>query len=156
MVEVWLQPWARLLVVLHVVAAVVLVGAATHHGVVVVGYLRGVYRTRLARVYAATTAVAYAVTWGFGALAYPTFRYHVRGRYLDWHAPWASNLFDVKENFASLGLPAVVLVFALSRALDPKRDRAGAAAYAALVLGLGLLIWFDVIAGLVLTTVRSV
>src|SRR5262245_4729224 len=101
----------RLLVVLHAAAAIVLIGAATHHLLIVIGYWRGVYKERLARVYGATMLVAYIITFVLGALAYPTFRYYVRALYMDRHAPWSSNLFDIKEHFAAIGLPLVVGAF---------------------------------------------
>src|SRR5690349_115909 len=99
---------ARLLVVLHAAAAMVLIGATTHHAIVTVGYLRGRTSVRLGRIYAVVGASAYAVTFLLGLLAYPTFRYQVRGLHLDRDAPWASNLFDIKETFAALGLPLAV------------------------------------------------
>src|SRR4051812_10836773 len=99
---------AKLLVLLHAAAALVLIGASTHHSIITVGYLRGVYKVRLGRIYAATIAIAYGITMLLGGLAYPTFRYHVRGLYLDRHAVWASNLFDIKESFAAIGLPLVL------------------------------------------------
>jgi hypothetical protein len=102
--QTFLEPWARLLVVLHAAAAVVLIGSATHHAVITYGYLRGEARVRLGRIYAAVACVAYAATFTLGATAYPTYRYYVRGLYFDRYEVWASNLFDIKENFAARGL----------------------------------------------------
>jgi len=147
---------ARLLVLLHAATAIVLVGAATHHAVVAVGYLRGTPRPRLGRIYAVVVAVSYAVTFGFGLLAYPTFRYHTRALYLDRYEPWASNLFDMKENFAALGIPLVIATLVLSRVLDPKRDRLLVGPYAAFVLFTAAIVWFDVISGLLITMTRGV
>lgn len=39
-----------------------------------------------------------------GAVIYPTYRSHVRGRYLDHCAVGMSKLFDVKEDFAIFAL----------------------------------------------------
>ena len=147
---------ARLLVLLHAMAAIVLVGASTHHAVIAVGYLRGRFKVRLGRIYAATVAVAYGLTFALGLLAYPSFRYHVRALYLDRYEVWASNLFDTKENFAALGLPLVVCVFVMSRAMKPDEDRGLARAYAAFVLLAAAIVWFDVIAGLAITMTRGV
>jgi hypothetical protein len=147
---------ARLLVVLHAMAAIVLVGASTHHALIAIGYLRGRYKVRLGRIYGATVAIAYAVTVGLGLLAYPTFRYHVRALYLDRYEVWASNLFDTKENFAVLGLPLVVCAFVMSRVMDPKEDVALARAYAAFVILAAAIVWFGVISGLVITMTRGV
>ncbi len=141
---------------LHACAAIVLVGAATHHAVIAFGYVRGVYRVRLARVYAATVAVTWVITFVLGLLAYPTFRYSVRALYLDRYEPWASSLFDLKEHAAALGIPLVLGVFALSRVLEPRKDRNLARAYAAYVAVIAALVWFDVLSGLVITMVKGV
>jgi len=147
---------ARLLVVLHAIAAIVLVGATTHHALIARAYLRGQYKVRLGKIYAATIAVTYAITFGFGLLAYPTYRYRVRGLYFDRYERWASNLFDMKENFAALGLPLVVALVVLSRVMNPKTDRALVGGYAAFAFLLTAIVWFDVITGLLITTTRGV
>jgi hypothetical protein len=154
--DIFLDDWAPLLVVLHAAAAIVLIGATTHHALIAIGYLRGKSKPRLGRIYAATLAVAYVVTFGLGLLAYPTFRYHVRGLYLDRYAPWASNLFDVKENFAALGLPLVLGVLVLSRILRPPEDRALVRGYVAMSLTVAGIVWFAVFAGLIVTMTKGV
>lgn len=156
MPAIFLDDYARLLVVLHAAAAIVLIGACTHHAVIAFGYLRGRPRPRLGRIYAATGLIAYLTTFVLGLLAYPTFRYHVRGLYLDRHAPWASNLFDIKENFAALGLPLVITTYVLSRVMSPKDDLPLARAYAATVFLTTAIVWFAVFAGLVITTTKGV
>lgn len=147
---------ARLLVVVHALAAIVLVGASTHHAIIAIGYLRGRYKVRLARIYAATVAASYALTFGLGLLAYPTFRYHVRALYLDRYEVWAANLFDTKENLAALGIPLVIGAFVLSRVLEPKDEPALVRGYAAFVLLGAAIVWFSVISGLVVTMTRGV
>lgn len=147
---------ARAVVVFHALTAMVLVGAATHHAIVAIGYTRGVYKVKLAKIYAATVAVAWLVTFALGLVAYPAFRYSVRELFLDRVAPWASNLFDIKEYLAALGLPLALGVFALSRVLEPKTDRTMARAYVAMTVLAALILWFDVISGLVITMVKGV
>jgi hypothetical protein len=147
---------AKLLVLLHAVAAAVLVGASTHHSVVTVGYIRRRYNLRLGRIYAATVAAAYVVTLGLGSLAYPTYRYHVRGLYLDRHAVWASNLFDIKENCATIGLPLAIGAFVLSRIFHPKEDRPLLLGYALMVFLATGIVWFTTISGLLITQVKGV
>lgn len=147
---------ARLLVILHAMAAIVLVGSSTHHALIAFGYLRGRYKVRLGRIYAATVAVTYGITFVLGLLAYPTFRYHVRALYFDRYEVWASNLFDTKENFAALGLPLVIGAFVLSRVMEPKEDQGLARAYAAFVILAAAIVWFDVISGLAITMTRGV
>ncbi len=142
----FLQSWARELVLLHTAAAIALVGASTHHFVLTIGTLRGDYQPRKDRLYAAVVGISYAVTTGLGALAYPTYRYYVRGLYLDRYAQWASNLFDIKENMASLGLPLALGALAISRVIDSKEDRSMLFGYAAMVFGTTAIVWFNTIA----------
>ncbi|MGE0550243.1 MAG: hypothetical protein AB7O24_05875 [Kofleriaceae bacterium] len=154
--EIVLDGASRVLVVLHAAAAIVLIGASTHHVLIAIGYLRGSYKIRLARIYAATLAIAYAITMAFGLLAYPSFRYHVRGLYLDHHDRWASNLFDMKENFAALGIPAVIALVVMSRVLEPKTDRMLIRGYAGFAILVAAIVWFDVFAGLAVTLAKGV
>ncbi len=147
---------ARPLVVLHALAAIVLIGASTHHAVIAFGYLRGRYKVRLGRIYGATVAISYTVTFVLGLLAYPSFRYHVRALYLDRYEVWASNLFDTKENLAALGIPLVLAVFVMSRVMDPREDRGLLRAYAAFVILVAAIVWFDTISGLAITMARGV
>lgn len=156
MTDIVFEEQARLFVLLHAAASVVLIGSSTHQTLVTIGYLRGVYRERLGRIYAATMLVAYLVTFALGAMAYPTYRYHVRGLYLDRHAVWASNLFDIKENFAAIGLPMVVGAFILSRVMRPKEDRSMLLGYALMVFVTAAIVWFNVISGLLITMERGV
>ncbi len=156
MPSLFLSSLARLLVVLHAAAAIVLVGAATHHALLAVGYLRGVFKVRLARIYAATIAAAWLITFALGLLSYPTFRIAARAAYLDRYEPWASRLFELKEHSAALGIPLVLGTLALSRTLDPKQDRVLARAYAAIVLLVAAIVWFDVFSGLAITVAKGV
>ena len=150
------EQYAKLLVLLHAASAIVLVGSSTHHSLVALGYLRGRYKVRLGRIYATIVALAYGTTFLIGSLAYPTYRYFVRGLYLDRHAIWASNLFDIKENFATIGLPLAVGAFVLSRVMDPKEDRPMLPGYCLLVFGMTAIVWFNVIAGLLITMAKGV
>jgi hypothetical protein len=147
---------AQALVLLHAVAGLALCGAATHHVVVAVGYLRGMYRVRLARIYALVTACCYGAVFLLGAGAYPSYRYFVRGLYFDRHLVWASNLFDIKENYAALGLPFVAALLLLSRSYDPPRDKDLAAPYATLTAIVAAIVWLAGLAGLIITMQRSV
>ncbi len=156
MESTFLQSSGKLLVLLHAACAIVLVGAVSHHALVALGYLRGVYRLTLGRVYAASVAGSYALTYLIGGLVYPTYRYHVRELVLDRQAVWASNLFDIKENLAALGLPLALSVLLLSRRLRPDQEKELVGPYFALVCGVWLLSWFPAIAGLIITMQRGV
>ncbi len=156
MPQTFLQHGAKLLLLLHATAAIVLVGSSTHHLIVTVGYWRGSYKVRLGRIYAVIVGIAYSVTFAFGALTYPTYRYFVRGLYLDRYAVWASNLFDIKENLASLALPLALGTLALSRVMDPKEHPQLLFGYSAMVVGTAAVVWFNMISGLLITMTRGV
>ncbi len=156
MEPIFLHSLARPLVLLHAVSAMVLVGASTHATVVTVGTMRGRSRERLARLYASVVAIAYLTTMLLGALAYPTYRYRVRGLYFDRYAAWASCLFDIKENFATLGLPLVLGALFLRRSISLESERHLLGVYAFLVVTSTAIIWFDVLSGLLVTLERAV
>jgi hypothetical protein len=156
MVGIAFESYGRLLVVLHVAAAIVLIGSTTHHFLIALNHVRGRYRLRLLRIYAATSLVAYLVTFFLGALAYPNYRYYVRALYFDRYEVWAANLFDIKENFASLGLPFVIAACLLSRTLEPREDQPLWTGYLVMVALVTMIVWFNVFAGLLLTLARGV
>lgn len=156
MTQTLFEPYAKFLLLLHAAGAIVLVGSSTHHFLIALGYLRGRYKVKLGRIYAAIVVIAYGATFLLGSVVYPTYRYYVRGLYLDRHAVWASNLFDIKENFASIGLPLAVGAFILSRVMDPKEDHPMLTGYAVLVFGATAIVWFNVVSGLLITMAKGV
>ncbi len=156
MAETAFEHSAKLLVLLHAVGAMALVGSCTHHGVITLRVARAGLNGPLDRLYSQVTAVSYAVTFVLGALAYPTYRFHVRAQYLDEHAPWAVALFEVKENVASVGLALCIGAFVTSRLTDPAQAQPAVRGHRALVLGTTAAVWFEVISGLLITLVRGV
>lgn len=147
-------------------AAIVLGGSSVHHAVIAVLALRGrTPRLRLARLYSLVALLAYLATLTSGGLLYPRYRYFVRGLYLDRHAPWASNLFDFKENLATLGLPLAVGALIVARDLrlhlksspDEKTiDRQTLMLYGFLALGTATISLFNLIAGILCTSVHGI
>jgi hypothetical protein len=89
-----------------------------------------------------------------GALAHPTYRYFVRALYFDRHAVWASNLFDMKELFATIGLPLAIGTACLSRVLD-EEDRALRLGQLMAIAFTAGIVWFDVGSGLLLSLMKS-
>lgn len=156
MPDVFLARYGAPLLVLHALCAAALCGAAVHQGVVAWLALRGRPRPRLLRLYGLVSLCLYCVTLLFGALLYPRYRIFIRMLYLDRHAPWAANLFDLKENLATLGVPLAIGAFLLSRdAAALREDRAAARLHALLALGLAALCLFNLISGLLCTSVRG-
>jgi hypothetical protein len=155
--HIFLEGWARPLLLLHAVAAVALAGAATHQALVAFRLWRGaIHLGRLARVYSRLLGALYPAAFALGLLMYPHYRYAVRGLYLDRYAPWASNLFDVKENFAALGLPLALALFFVGRDLEPARDRPLLGFVAFLSIALWALMLTAALSGLLITDVRGV
>jgi len=147
----------RALFVLHGGASVVLIGAATHHALEMRHYLRGRFgRERIEKLYAKVVATAYLVTFALGAAMYPTYRVHVRGYYLDRYAPTFAGLFDVKEVYASLTLTVALALGALSFSLRPAEHRELVRVYAAMSFIVCAVVWFNVIAGLLVASVRGI
>lgn len=168
MPTVFLGSMGPLLIVLHALLALVLGGSSVHQAVIATQALRGrPLPGRLARLYSLIALCAYAATLLSGALVYPRYRYFVRGLYLDRYAPWASNLFDFKENLATLGLPLAIGAFMVARELAParrpgsqgQRPPAGLPGarllYGLFALGASLISVFNIIAGLLCTSVRG-
>lgn len=157
MSEVFLHGARRGLLLLHAGASIVLIGAATHHALMMRHYLAGRFdRERLEKTYAKVVSVAYAVTFALGALLYPSYRVHVRGLHLDRHAPGYANLFDVKEVYASLTLTVALGLGAMALTLRPAESRALTRIYAAMSFIVCAVVWLAVIAGLLVTSVRGV
>jgi hypothetical protein len=154
---VFLYGLRRLLLVLHTGGSIVLIGAATHHALQMRHYLRGHFgREKLEKTYAKVVSVAYVVTFVLGTLLYPSYRVHVRGYYLDRYAPAFSGLFDLKETYASLTLVVAVALGALAFTLRPAETPALVRVYAWMSIVVCAVVWFNVIAGVLVVSVRGV
>lgn len=155
--DVFLYGARRLLLVLHTAGAVVLLGSATHHALLMRHYLRGRFeRIALEKTYARVLCVAYAVTFAIGALVYPTYRVHVRGYHLDRFAPEYARLFDVKETWASLALFVALGLGALSFAWRPREEPWLAPIVAVMSFVVCAVVWFDAVIGILVTSVRGI
>ncbi len=155
--QTFLYAARKLLLLLHAASAIALIGSATHHALQMPALLRGAPRVRLERIYARVVAVAYATTYGLGAMLYPTYRYHVRGLYLDRHHPMVSSLFDIKENLATIALLLALALGALGGKLSADaEDRPLVRVYAAMSVFVAAVVWFNVVSGLLIVSYRSV
>ena len=154
---VFLYGARRLLLVLHAAGSIVLVGASTHHAL----QMRHYWREKFVGVtqekrWAKVVAVAYVLTFVLGALLYPTYRYHVRGLYLDRYAPTYAWLFDVKEVYASLTLVVAVGLGALAFVLRPAQERWLVRVYVIMSGIVCAVVWLNVVLGLLVTSVRGI
>ena len=153
---IFLESMARPLLVVHALVAMAALGASTHLVVLSVGLWRGkAHLSRLAKVHAQVIGATFTACFVLGLFIYPAYRYHVRGLYLDRYAPWASSLFDMKENLAALGLPLSAALFSLGRRLDLEDRAAALPLLVFLSVALWLLTVFAVVSGLVITSVKG-
>jgi hypothetical protein len=154
---VFLSSVRRVLLLLHAGGSIVLIGASTHHALQMRHYLRGRFgREKLEKTYAKVVSVAYAATFALGALLYPSYRVYVRGAFLDRRAPAYAALFEVKETYASLVLILALALGALAWTLRPAEAPALARLYAMTSFVVCAVVWLDVIAGILVVSVRGV
>lgn len=154
---VFLYGVRRLLLVLHAAGSIVLVGAASHHALQMRHYLRDKFvRVQQEKRWAKVVAISYVFTFVVGALLYPTYRYHVRGIYLDRFAPTYAGLFDVKEVYASLTLVVAMGLGALAFSLRPAEEPWLVRVYAVMSFIVCGVVWLNVVLGLVVTSVRGI
>ncbi len=146
----------KALLLLHFVGAVVLAGSSVHLALRMPAMLRGRSNPRLERVYGRVVAVSYGLTYLLGAVLYPTYRIHVRAVFLDRHHPMVSNLFDVKENLATIALPLALALGALGGRLSDDADRRLRPIFASMSAFVAAVVVFDVLSGVYIASVRAV
>jgi hypothetical protein len=145
------------LLIIHGVIAVFLIGAITHQTLAVfwprrpgetdfVARARGVN----ARGYVTTIIILYVVTFCLGAYLYPTYRVFVRPPLQDLMLTYAIGLFEIKENFAAIGLALLPSYWYFW-----KKAPEYATTRKALVVIYFLTIWYNFIAGHLLNNVRG-
>ena len=181
----FLERWARALLVLHAISAAVLVASTTHHVVWLRGYFRGEFtRYKGERRFALIAACAFVSTFLLGNLLYPTYKVRVRAEFFDNPAAVAdelrlreaqnkltsaspaqltppplspiSRLFDIKEHWVALGCFASLLVLLLSRLAHPREQPSALVLYLGLALFACATTWWGAIVGLITASFRSV
>jgi MFS family permease len=179
---IFLEKWARPLLLVHAVAAAVLVASATHHIVWLRGYFRREFsRYKGERRFALITAIAFVTTFLVGNLLYPTYKVRVRAEFFDNPAAVAeearlrqtqaitpamtrqapvlspiARLFDIKEHWVALGCVASLLLLLLSRLAHPRDEERTLTLYLGLALFVGGTAWWGAIVGLITASFRSV
>lgn len=159
MESIFLESWAKPLLVAHAVTAAALVGSVGHLGFECWKILRGRVRNAwLLRVHARVGFALYVLQFTLGAMAYPTYRVRVRHEHFDVSLPWASNLFDIKEMWAAFGLAAFAAVFAMSFALKPEDpdQRPLSLGFASLGVLVAGIVAFATVSGFLLVSHRSI
>ncbi len=149
---------SKLLLILHTVAAIVLLGSVTHDFLLLISYIRGNPRkTRFQKRYVWISFISFLCTYLLGGVfLYPVFRVRVRYSYFDETLPWATCLFEIKEHWNSMALAIFIVYYLLSRYLDPEEDRHLIRVYAILGIILAVIIWYSAIASFLLGSYRSV
>jgi hypothetical protein len=180
----FLEAYARPLLVLHAISAAVLVATSTHHVVWMRGYRRADFRRlRGERLFALVVSCAFVSTFFVGNLLYPIYKVRVRAEYLDNPSAIAAEahlraehqvgaaapvkagpvslspiarLFDIKEHWVAIGCAASLLLFYLSRRAHPRQHPKVLPLYLGLALVVCGTAWWGAIVGLVTASFRSV
>jgi hypothetical protein len=138
----FLEPIARPLLILHCIAAAVLVAATTHHLVWCRGYFFGRFqRYKGERRFALVACAAFLITFVLGNFLYPTYKVRVRAEYFDNPAAISEEvkLRATQRQLVGLKPTAPVLTVGLSlssiaRAFDIKEHWVAIGSAASLVL----------------------
>ena len=145
------------LLIIHGVIAVFLIGAITHQALGTFwprkpGQIDFVANARGIRpmIYVNTIIILYVVTFFLGAFLYPTYRVFVRPPLQDLQLTYAIGLFEIKENFAAIGLATLPSYWWFWKKTNdyPTTRRA----LTAIFFGI---IWYNFIAGHILNNVRG-
>ena len=154
------------LLILHGLAAVVLLGALTHQlvallrGNVVAAAGKPVDKSSFVGRYVTVgqggftiaVVVSYVVTFVLGGIVYPAYRIDVRIPFEEMSLIWAVGLFEIKEHWGGVGagfLPLYAFVWRPKQATTHSRDRVVITAL------LATIVWCDFIFGHVLNNIRG-
>lgn len=153
-VHIWAEDLASWNLIAHLLTGLLVLGALTHH-LVIIARGRTAARPRATRRLAFWATLGYLLSFAWGVLVYPSFRYYVRHLYLDDALPWATGLFEIKEHALAIGLAVLPAYYASSRSvkdLDAKDRRF----HVLSVLVLNGLVWYGFIVGAVVVNMRGV
>lgn len=154
---IFLENFYRPLLVAHMVLAMILVGLAGHNLISVLGYIGNKFTRKAAEgKLAAVSMLLYAVVFTIGAVIYPTFRVRIRAEYFDKVMPWAKALFEIKEHSAAVGLTLIIAAWLLRKNFDPQLEKEKLWLYVPLWALINLILWYQMICGPYLVTLRSI
>ena len=153
---VFLESFYSPLLLAHLLATFLLVGAMTHNLTIVISYLRGKFgQQKLEWLYVRVSLWAYAVVYLIGALIYPAYRVHMRYEYFDKNLPWATGLFEVKEHWGAVGLGMFFVYYLLRKNFQPSEERDKLYLYVPLCALLNVIVWYKVVVGCYLTLLKG-
>ena len=153
---VFLESFYSPLLLAHLLATFLLVGAMTHNLIIVISYLRGKFgRQKLDWLYVRVSLWAYAVVYLIGALIYPAYRVHMRYEYFDKELPWATGLFEVKEHWGAVGLGMFFVYYLLRKSFQPSEEKDKLYLYVPLCVLLNVIVWYKVVVGCYLTLLKG-
>jgi len=145
----------RALLVVHALLATALAGAVTHLAVVALKSLTGRKPSpRLVRIYGLTCAALCLAVVAVGLVLYPAYKVQVFAAHLKDAAPWAGELFELKEAAGLFTLPLGVGLFLLGRRKRAE-DEAVPVAFAVFALALFALVAFAFVSGLVIVAEKG-
>jgi hypothetical protein len=115
---VFLEPVARLLLIVHATVGFTALFSATHLAVYATLHASGRKRPAQLLRFGWIAPLAVGVQIFLGLILYPTYRVRVRGAHFDREGlQWVSSLFDFKEHAAALALPLVLTAALIGRRL---------------------------------------
>lgn len=154
---IFLQGGYRFLLIVHLAAAIVLLGASTHNVLILIRRSDKTEKSaRLDRKFAAISFYSFLVCFTIGMIIYPAFRYYVRALHFDVSLPWATGMFEIKEHLLSLAFVAGLGHYLLSGHIKPALDRGMSALYMMLAFVFWGIVVFSSVSGALLTMIRSI
>jgi hypothetical protein len=143
------------LLLLHTIAATLLLGAVSHQAIAVcwtarpgVGFWTALRNVNTSR-YVRPTIVLYLASVILGSLLYPDFRLRVRLEWLDQHLPAVTGLFEMKEHFTMIGMALLP-----SYAAGWRGGRSSAEGRRITVI-LAVVVWWNFLTGLIANNARG-
>ena len=156
--NIFLEPAARGILILHATVGFTAVLSCTHHAVYSLLSIKGPKRAPQLLRFGWIAPLALTVQVLLGFILYPTYRVRVRGAHFDKEGlQWLSQLFDFKEHSAALALALMLgaalagRAFARDSSLDEAARKSVARGIAALSITASALVWAAALIGLYIT-----
>ena len=153
---VFAQSIFKILLVLHLAAAVVLLGSSTHNVLVLIGMNgKSEKSIKVEQKFAAISFYAFLVCFIIGMVVYPAFRHYVQALYFEASLPWATGMFEIKEHLLALAFVAGLGHYLLRGRVNPFADKEMRVLYKLLAIVFWAIVVYSSISGAALTMFRS-